>query len=253
MMNIYDILEALERIEKQELPEAQMGNMFMPGIENTPEYKKGYATGALPVPYPEGTQQYVNYYKGVMDKAGPKIDSSSAQKTATVPGVQEDGKFSFAGTKVGQRPGDQVHGTERATSKKSGAHPFKGRLVGSSESVEQEFESYLEDIIAEYGMTTGGTATTTTDTKDAAKGLATTQQSINKLKTAGVNIPNVQQAVKSTLKDPTKDPMTMQDKNVAQGLGQEVQDIIDQGGPAVDQLVNAVRKASQQKQQVGEK
>jgi len=51
---------------------AEGGNAFMPGIENTPEYKKGFATGKLPVPYPEGSQQYVNYYKGVMDKAGPK-------------------------------------------------------------------------------------------------------------------------------------------------------------------------------------
>jgi hypothetical protein len=51
---------------------AETGNAFMTGIENTPEYKAGFSTGKLPVPYPEGSQQYVNYYKGVMDKAGPK-------------------------------------------------------------------------------------------------------------------------------------------------------------------------------------
>ena len=39
----------------------------------------------------------------------------------------------FAGQAVGQKPGDQVRGTERATKKKSGKHPFDGRLVGASE------------------------------------------------------------------------------------------------------------------------
>lgn len=39
----------------------------------------------------------------------------------------------FAGQAVGQKPGDQVRGTERATRKKSGEHPFKGRLVGGCE------------------------------------------------------------------------------------------------------------------------
>jgi len=51
---------------------AKLGNPFMPGIENTPEYKQGFSTGKLPVPYPEGTQPYTNYYKGVIDRAGPK-------------------------------------------------------------------------------------------------------------------------------------------------------------------------------------
>ena len=40
----------------------------------------------------------------------------------------------FAGQEVGQKPGDQVRGTEKATKKKSGEHPFAGRLVGASES-----------------------------------------------------------------------------------------------------------------------
>lgn len=40
----------------------------------------------------------------------------------------------FAGQAVGQKPGDQVRGTDKATRKKSGEHPFKGRLVGASES-----------------------------------------------------------------------------------------------------------------------
>ena len=39
----------------------------------------------------------------------------------------------FAGQAVGQKPGDQVRGTDKATRKKSGEHPFKGRLVGGCE------------------------------------------------------------------------------------------------------------------------
>ena len=39
----------------------------------------------------------------------------------------------FAGQAVGQKPGDQVRGTDKATKKKSGKHPFDGRLVGASE------------------------------------------------------------------------------------------------------------------------
>ena len=37
----------------------------------------------------------------------------------------------FAGEPA-QKPGDQVRGTEKAKTKKSGEHPFKGRLVGDS-------------------------------------------------------------------------------------------------------------------------
>jgi hypothetical protein len=52
---------------------AEGGNVFMPNIQNTPEYKAGFATGKLPVPHPEGTQEYANYYKGVIDKASPTL------------------------------------------------------------------------------------------------------------------------------------------------------------------------------------
>lgn len=51
----------------------------------------------------------------------------------------------FAGEKVGQKPGDQVRGTEKATKKKSGAHPFKGRLVGASESILKDLGNTLKD------------------------------------------------------------------------------------------------------------
>ena len=41
-----------------------------------------------------------------------------------------------------QKPGDQVRGTEKATKKKSGQHPFQGRLVGG-ESIFRELERQL--------------------------------------------------------------------------------------------------------------
>lgn len=47
----------------------------------------------------------------------------------------------FAGEPA-QRPGDQVRGTERAKKKKSGDHPFQGRLVGE-DNIFKELEKQL--------------------------------------------------------------------------------------------------------------
>ena len=46
----------------------------------------------------------------------------------------------FAGQAVGQKPGDQVRGTDKASKKKSGKHPFDGRLVGCEESLIKDLE-----------------------------------------------------------------------------------------------------------------
>ena len=48
--------------------------------------------------------------------------------------IEEGAKFHFSGEKRGQKPGDQVRGTDKAKAKKSGQHPFAGRLVGAVES-----------------------------------------------------------------------------------------------------------------------
>lgn len=50
-----------------------------------------------------------------------------------------EGKNQFAGEEVGQKPGDQVRGTDKATPKGTD-HPFKGRLVGE--------DTTLEDVLA---------------------------------------------------------------------------------------------------------
>jgi hypothetical protein len=176
--------------------------------------------------------------------------------------VEESADYPFAGKAVGQKSGDQVRGTEKAKPTKTGAHPFKGRLVGAMESIAQECDTSMSPLekklrarweetkagLQEYGMTTGGTTMgggTTPTAPDPAE-VAKTQQSVNKLKSAGVNIPNVQQAVKSTLKDPTTEPATMQDKQVAGGLGQEVEQLVKKGDPGtVNQLAALIRRTKQ--------
>jgi hypothetical protein len=69
----------------------------------------------------------------------------------------------FAGQEVGQKPGDQVRGTEKAKPSKKG-HPFKGRLVGGesadgvSEDIESELREEYSKYIAEYGAGRGASA-----------------------------------------------------------------------------------------------
>jgi hypothetical protein len=62
--------------------------------------------------------------------------------------------YKFAGEKVGQKPGDQVRGSEPMP-KKGGykKHPYAGRLVGggAEESVEEDLEESLRQQFAEYG------------------------------------------------------------------------------------------------------
>ena len=65
------------------------GDVFMPNIKDTPEYKAGLATGKLPVPHPEGTQQYASYYKGVIDRASPTLAKVGEEVEPT-----DDGAFS---------------------------------------------------------------------------------------------------------------------------------------------------------------
>lgn len=174
----------------------------------------------------------------------------------------EEADYPFAGKAVGQKPGDQVRGTEAF---KTGGkeHPAKGRLVGASESVEMECDTPMsltdklkarweqtkrEKGLQEYGMTTGGTATGGADTSapanpaDQAKQVAQVQQNVNKLKSAGANIPNVSQAVQSVMKDPT-DPASQMDRNISAGLGQEIDQVLTKGDPGtVNQLATLIKK-----------
>jgi hypothetical protein len=137
------------------------------------------------------------------------------------------------------------------------------KMVGADESVEQECDTpaSLEDRLRsrweqtkrekglqEYGMTTGGTQNPTAQTTpaDLAKQTNNVQQGVNKLKSAGVNIPSGSQAVQSLMKDPVKDPVSQLDKTVDAGLGQEVQNIVTKGQPNdVNQLAALIKKVNQ--------
>lgn len=56
-----------------------------------------------------------------------------------------EGKQEFAGEEVGQKPGDQVRGTDKA--KTSGKdHPFKGRLVGEDTTLEDVLSKKYQDF-----------------------------------------------------------------------------------------------------------
>lgn len=145
----------------------------------------------------------------------------------------------------------------------------KNKYVGASEGVEEcEKPMSLMDALKarwektknetglqEYGMTTGGTAmagatgqqNNTVDAAQTAKELNQTQQSLNKLKGAGVNLPTgVSQAAKSavgTVNDPTKVP-NQQDKNISMSLGNEIEQLITKGDPSqVNQLTAALKQA----------
>jgi hypothetical protein len=174
-------------------------------------------------------------------------------------GVFEGTKFEFANPK--QKPGDQVRGTDVAKSNGK-KHPFNGRLVGEDsvpETLEDRLRARWEETkrakgLQEYGMTTGGTANNSTapginqnDPKAAAEKLQQTTNSLNQLKSAGLNIPNMSQAVKSSLKaDDPKAQLNQQDKTVAGGLGATLEKIVTNAEPNdIGQLKNIIKKISQ--------
>lgn len=61
-------------------------------------------------------------------------------------------KMTFAGQAVGQKPGDQVRGSEPMPKKGGGKkHPYQGRLVGANESIEDELKEEFNKWLSEYG------------------------------------------------------------------------------------------------------
>jgi len=151
----------------------------------------------------------------------------------------------FAGQARGQKPGEQWRGTDTGTP--------GNKLVGASESTEMECDTNMSPLeqklrarweetkrtkgLTEYGMTTGGTAqpsagaSSSTSTADAEK-VNQAQQNLNKLKSAGVDLPtSVGQAAKSavsTVNNP--DAATDGDSEKLLGtLGKEVERLIATG------------------------
>lgn len=179
----------------------------------------------------------------------------------------------FAGQAVGQKPGDQVRGTEKAVAKKSGGHPFAGRLVGASESVEECEETMSlsdklrarweqtkrEKGLQEYGApntasagggTGGATQTPQQSATDLAQVTQTSQKNLSALKQAGVNIstgiPQATQATAKLATNPTAIP-TAQDKKVDMELGSELGQLAARVDPGkFAQVVSAIKQAKQQ-------
>lgn len=140
------------------------------------------------------------------------------------------------------------------------------KMVGASESVEQEccdtMSPLEKKLRARWEQTkglkeAGATATSTTATGTGTTGTATAdpkqvaavQQNVNKLKSAGVPIANVQQAVQTAMKDPTNPatPQTAQDKNLDQTLGQTLASTLGKAQPGdINQLAQVLKKVGTQ-------
>lgn len=170
--------------------------------------------------------------------------------------VEEGTKFAFANP--AQKPGDQVRGTEKATAKKSGEHPFKGRLVGASESVEQECATTMsladklrarweqtkqEKGLQEYGtIGTTGTANPAvaaqTD-KNAAQATTNIQKNLQSLKSKVPGL-NIDKATAALSKADANAPLSTQDATAAAALADPVANLIKdpQLGQQLQQLIN---------------
>ncbi len=275
-MDLYQILENLKRVENSNMPVAVDSTSPVGGsVKENDDYDdyeddegdyvddlQAHATTQKSAPLPDHIQQQI------VRNPAMRADIIAAYKRQQ--GMAEGSKFSFANPK--QKPGDQVRGTEVAKNKKSGEHPFKGRLVGATEAkatktrldpkcwkgkkignpktkvkggvrvnncvpVEEEWESFIEA----FGADNPGQQNQTPQEK--AKEIATTQQSLNKLKSAGANITNVQQAARTVLK-PEDKPLDPTDMKQLSGLGQDMKQMIDSDDPAlVNQLSALLQKA----------
>lgn len=251
-MNIYKILEALKGVEESVMSEIDQLYHEWLNSEYAPFDSDSGDDRIL-------TQKAAAFLRGTV--APEHIDIYAQEMARAFDGGLTEGGYPFAGQAVGQKPGDQVRGTEKAKKTSAGAHPFKGRLVGASESVEMECgnsmsltdklkarweETKRAKGLQEYGMTTGGTSmgggTEPANPADLAKQTSQVQQNVNKLKAAGANIPNVGQAVQSVIKDPAA-PANQQDKNISAGLGQEIDQVLTKGDPStVNQLATLIKK-----------
>lgn len=133
-------------------------------------------------------------------------------------------------------------------------------MVGASECAEEPVsltdklrarweKTKQEKGLAEAGANNPAQAGGAGEVKDpvaAAKEINAVQGNVNKLKSAGVPIANVSQAVKTVLKDPTDPatPQTPQDKKTGMAFGQTLQNVLAHGKPSdVNQVVQAIKQA----------
>ena len=120
-----------------------------------------------------------------------------------------------------------------------------------------EIMAEWQNFITEYGMTTGGLTAPaggtgqpkpgalTPDPKAQAQQKTTIQNNLNKLKSAGINIPSQSTAaanIEKSQSNPTAQPSQSQ-KTTAQGFGDTIEKLVTTGTPTeVDQFKNIIQK-----------
>jgi hypothetical protein len=165
----------------------------------------------------------------------------------------------FAGERVGQRPGDQVRGTDKATTK-GDKHPFLKRLVGDSKkpklrNYEQELsEAWFAFQEAVVPPTTPGATPATTaaaapgqpakpGTVDAAAA-ADMQKSLQKLKTSVPGL-NIAKASTTLAKADTNTQLNPADQAVVGAMAPQLANVVKNPQMA-GQLKMMIDKANQQ-------
>jgi len=152
--------------------------------------------------------------------------------------------------------------------------PGQGVGGGCEEGIEQECDANISPLEAklrarwkqtkaglqEYGMTTGGTVSPQNpggtnnpiDAQKTAQEINQAQQNLNKLKSAGVTLPQgVSTAAKATVAttnnpaaNSTGQGMDQNAKKTAMGLGQEMEKLMATGNQSqVQQVANAIKQA----------
>ena len=255
MNNIYTILESLKRVEESAMKRvADMFDDWMHSEDCPYSDMAGDDRAVMGCAY--------RYLDGKVDPSEME-DYAMALTHAYHGGMDESSMSSAENRPSGSRFGGYWSGTDKGT-------PEPGQGVGAMEecATVDSLESRLrarwektkaEKNLKEYGMTTGGTVAPQNDTNNAANAqqtaqqVNTAQQNLNKLKSAGVDLPtSVGQAAKSavmtsnTPSDPSGNGQGMDStaKKTAMSLGQEMEKLMATGNQSqVQQIANAIKQA----------
>lgn len=177
-------------------------------------------------------------------KTGPKFTGYWKGTDAGTPGDK------MVGSMEEDTTGAVLGGLAGAAITKSPTGALAGSQIGSEieDNLEEELMSAWEQHLEEYGAdatSTAGTAATGTDQAKTAQELANAQKNVNTLKTAGIDIPSVAQASQSAVKaaDNPSAPLTAQDKTLAMGIGQQLQQALAKADPnQMNQIAAAMKK-----------
>ena len=267
--NFYNILQTFKKLNEGAMDEADAELRDIVANEDFDALYRLFSANTPAGRYVQELYQDVSInHRLHPDDDFEQIEEIVFDRLADQFGVAEGAKFNFAGEKRGQKPGDQWHGTDAGTP--------GNKLVGAAESVEQECaeptslidklkarweQTKKEKGLLEVGTITAGGANQVPggaaapgltapeqDPKHQAQQLQQTTGALNQLKSAGLQIPNMGQAVQSTIKStvPGAQP-TQQDKNVGMGFGNALEKIVTDAQPSeLNQLKTIIKKVQQQ-------